>query len=130
VALLAERPAVPVDGALGEAMGTGSMSLLGLIDTGVLHRDRAVRGEAWRAAVNELQNDPELRSAIVGALGGNDDSSLGDFVLGIADERAQEALFYLATQARNSALRNKAATLLHELHVQSSAAPGTQSPGG
>jgi hypothetical protein len=130
VASLSQQRAVPIDGALAETHGTGSMTLQQLIDTGVLHADPAVRAQAWRAAVNQLQNDPELRSAITGMLGEPDDASLGDFVLGIADDRAQEALFYLATQANGSTLRNKAAALLHEIQVQSSAAPARRPPGG
>jgi hypothetical protein len=130
VASLTQQRAVPIEGALAETRGTGAMTLQQLIDTGVLSADPAVRAQAWRTAVNQLQNDSELRAAITGMLGESDDAALGDFVLGVADDRAQEALFYLATQASGSTLREKAAALLHELQVQSSAAPVTRSPGG
>jgi len=49
-------------------------------------------------------------------------------VLGIADQRAEDALFYLATQAKETGLRNRAAALIHEL--RGSPPPAARPPGG
>ena len=83
-------------------------SLPKLIDRGVRNKDRRVRAEAWRAVIELLQADPELSSA-----GSN---ALGDFVGDVASDRADEALFYAATEAREDRLRHKAAALWQKLH--------------
>jgi hypothetical protein len=84
-----------------------SAALPQLIDTGVRHEDRRVRADAWRAVIELLQADPELRAA-----GPN---ALGEFVSDVASDRADEALFYAATEAHKSRLRHKAAALWQQL---------------
>jgi hypothetical protein len=114
-ALLDARPPVPLSTNLVQALGARAMSLRQLLDLAVNNTDKGVRGIAMGAAVEALQTDPELRAAMFGSRPGLRDGIFGALVQGMERERAQEALFYVAMQARDSELRNGAATLIQRI---------------
>ena len=116
--VLAHHRPVALSGALAAALGTEAMPLGQLLDVGVHHADKSVRAAAMRAWVETLEGDEELRSAVLGTLTSMDDAALADLVRGMAGERAEETLFYVATQS-NGALRVKAAALLQQMHADS-----------
>jgi hypothetical protein len=112
VALL-ERPVGALPDQLAEALGTDQVTLRRLIETGVQHEDQTVRAEAMRVALDTLQSDPELQSALLGRFAA-DDGALGQLILEIGGERTHEALFNIATQARGD-LSHQAAALMQLL---------------
>ena len=121
--LLDRHPAVLLKAELKEALGVEAMSLKQLLDTSLNHAEKPVRAEATRTLLAAIKADGELRSALFSALAPMDETALGALVRRMAGDRAQEALFYLATQAWGSGLRNVAVTLLQQLQAEEHGAP-------
>jgi hypothetical protein len=120
LALLDQHPAVALSGELAQVLGTQRMSLRQLIDTSLHHGDKRVRSGAMRAALDAIQSDPTLGSELLDAFARTDSTVLAELVSGVAGDRAQEVLFYVATQARGGELRSKAVSLLQRLGVEPS----------
>ena len=85
------------------------------IDTGINHVDQGIRASAMREAVAALQADPNLRAAMFGTRPGMKGGIFGTLVEGMDTERAEEMLFYVAIGARDSQVRNDAATLIQQV---------------
>jgi len=115
--MLDGRPAVTLSDTLGTALGTRAMPLRQLLDTGINHVDQAIRSTAIREAVDALQADPSTRAAMFGARPGMDRGIFGALVEGMDTARAEEMLFYVALAARDSQVRNDAATLIQRVAV-------------
>jgi hypothetical protein len=112
--LLDRYPQVLLKAELAEALGTQAMPLRQLLDTSLNHAEKTVRAEATRSLLAAIEADDELRSALLAALPPKNDTALSALVRGMAGDRAEEALFYLATQAWGSGLRNMAVSLLQQ----------------
>jgi hypothetical protein len=117
VALLERYPPVRLKTELADALGTETLPLRQLIALALYNEVKEVRSEAMRASLAALEADADLRAAVVGSLAAMDDAFLGTLVRGLAGERTEEALFYVATQASGE-LRIKAARLLEQLHAE------------
>jgi len=116
--VLARHPRLHVNGILAERLGSDTMSLHDLIETALRQEDRDVRGDAMRTAVEVLEADPEFRRALHMTA---DATPLDDVVRDVGAARAEETLFYVATKASDSELRNRAVTLLDRMHARSGA---------
>jgi hypothetical protein len=114
--LLDAHPAASLEGKLAEALGADAMSLRQLVDTGLHHPYQTIRARAMRRFLGVLESDPDLGSAMLGTLAELDDAALGDLARSLAGDRAEEMLFYVATQASGE-LRSRAAALLEEMRT-------------
>lgn len=109
------HPPIPIKGRLAQALGTESAPFPMLADVALHNDDAAVRTEAVRAAVQALEGEPELRAAVISAVGGIGDPDLGNLIRGLAGERAEEVVRHVLTTARASELRIKASAVLQQL---------------
>ena len=114
-AVLDRGPPVALSDTLRAALGTSAMPLRQLLDTGINHVDQGIRASAMREAVAALQADPNLRAAMFGTRPGMKGGIFGTLVEGMDTERAEEMLFYVAIGARDSQVRNDAATLIQQV---------------
>jgi hypothetical protein len=108
---------VPVQGRLAEALGTSSATFSQLANAALHNEDAVVRNDAVRAAMQALEAEPDLRSAVISAVTGIGDPELGNIVRGIAGERAEEVVRHVLTAARGSELRIKASAVLQQLRT-------------
>jgi len=121
VGVLARHSRVHLGGALSAQFGTDTMSLHDLIDAALRQDDRDVRADAMRTAVQVLEGDPEFRRALHATPAASDGAPLDDLVRDVGSAHAEEALFYVATKATDSELRNRAVALLDRMHGGSGA---------
>jgi hypothetical protein len=115
--MFAKHPPVAVHGRLAEALGTTSATFTQLGDAALHNEDATVRNEAVRAAMQAIEGEPELRSAVISMATGIADPELGNIVRGIAGERAEELVRHVLTAARGSELRIKASAVLQQLRT-------------
>lgn len=113
--LLDAHAAVALSDGDAAALGARAMPLRRLLDTGVNHVDKDVRVTAIRAAVDALQSDPTLRAAMFGSRPGMAEGIFGALVENMETARAEELLFYVATAAQDSEVRNSAAALIQRV---------------
>ena len=114
--VIAHHPAVPVTGPLADALGAETVTLPQLLEAGLHHEDAAVRGEAIRVGLQTVQDDPELRAAIIRHLEPVDNEALATVLRaasGYSEDVAREALD--ASQAPE--LRLKASSVLQRLRA-------------
>ena len=114
--LLDRYPAASLQGKLADTLGEDSMPLRRLLQVGLQHPYRTTRERVMRRFLAEVESDADLDAAFLGSLAGVDDASLGDLVRRMAGERAEEMLFYVATQASGE-LRARAAAVLDKLRT-------------
>jgi hypothetical protein len=112
--LLDGYPQVLLKAELADALGTQAMPLRQLLDTSLNHAEKTVRAEATRSLLAAIEADSELRSALLTTLPPKNDTALTALVRRMAGDRAEEALFYLATQAWGSGLRTMAMALMQK----------------
>jgi hypothetical protein len=115
--MFARHPPIPIKGRLAQALGTDNASFTTVADAALHNEDAAVRTEAVRTAMQALEGEPELRSAVVSAVTGIGDPELGTIVRGLAGERAEEIVRHVLTTARASELRIKASGVLQQLRT-------------
>jgi hypothetical protein len=115
MAMFERHPPVPVTGRLADAIGGESATFMQLATAGVQNDDPVVRLEAVRAALQAVEAEPELRTALLSAVNGLADGDVSNLVRGAAGDKAEEIAMHIASQARTTELRAKASTLLREL---------------
>jgi hypothetical protein len=113
--ILESHAPIPLSGRLAQAIGGQSAGLMQIVNEGLHNEDPGIRLEAVRTAVQALEDDPELRVALLGAMVGMEDAQLGSLLRASAGERAEEFAMHLASNARSTELRSKASRLLREL---------------
>jgi hypothetical protein len=123
--MFARHAPIPIKGRLAQALGTDNASFTQVADAALHNEDAAVRTEAVRTAMQALEGEPELRSAVVSAVTGIGDPELGNIVRGLAGERAEEIVRHVLTTARASELRIKASGVLQQLRTNPVAANGS-----
>jgi hypothetical protein len=116
--LVMSHPPVPVSGRLAQALGSSSASLQQLIDAGLRHQDASVRSEAMRQSLRVIEAEPEFHTAALDALKGMGDADIGNLLRGVAGANAEEVATHVASQARGTELRIKAAGVLRELRAR------------
>jgi hypothetical protein len=111
-----DRPApVAVTPRLGQVLGTQTPTLRQLMEVGLHNEDPTMRSEAVRVGLQAVEAEPELRAAVLAAVGGMEDSTLVAILRGSAGERAEEVATNVATQTRVGELRVKASSVLQAL---------------
>ena len=117
ISILERHPPVAVAGQLAQAFGGNTATFHQLFDATLHQPDAGLRTEALHAALNAFEADPELRSSVLGMLGGVDDAVLGQMLRGVASLRAEELANQVATQAQTDELRSKALSVLQRLRT-------------
>jgi hypothetical protein len=111
-----DRPVpVPVTGRLVPVLGTQNPTLRQLMEVGLHNEDATLRSEAVRAGLQSVEAEPELRAAVLGAVGNMEETTLVAILRGSAGERAEEVAMNVATQTRVGELRVKASAVLQAL---------------
>jgi hypothetical protein len=113
--LFASQSPVPVTGRLAQTLGTETATFQQLMEAGMHNEDAGIRAEAVRAGLQGIERDANLRSAVLNGMNTMDDAQLGEFVRGMAGERAEEFMMHVATQSRASELRIKASSVLQQI---------------
>jgi len=117
MSVLERHPPLPVSGSLASAIGSDTATFRQLFDAAMHQGDAAVRNEAFRVSLNAFETEPELRSAVLSALGGTDEAALGQVLRGAAGPRAEELANQIASQAQTVEVRTKALSVLHRLRT-------------
>jgi hypothetical protein len=120
VALVSSHPPVPITGRLAAALGTDSATVQQLLETALHSDDAAVRSEGVRRTLQLLEAEPDLRSAVIGAVKGMDDATLAGALRSATPTHAEEITVHVATQSKVSELRVKASGVLQQIRAQKS----------
>jgi hypothetical protein len=115
IGMLERHAPVPVTGRLAELFGADSATFMQLVDAGLHNEDPVLRLESVRAAIQGIEGDGELRSALVGAANSIDIGELSMLVRSAAGDHADEITMNVATQAHATEIRTKASALLQQL---------------
>jgi hypothetical protein len=111
-----ERPIrLPPDGVLARIVGGATATGRQLADLALRRDDAEIRGEAVRAAVDAMLEDPSLERALLEPLEAVDDAVIAQAVSGIAGEAATELLSIVAERAPARPLGRRAARVLERL---------------
>ena len=97
---------------LSELLGVQAAPLRQILETGLRSEDAAVRADTVRTALQAIEGEPQIRTAIAQAVGGTDDASVGALLRGTAGEHAEEIARLVAGQTRIPQLRMKANVFL------------------
>jgi hypothetical protein len=119
--LFQQHAPVPVTGRLAQTLGSPTATFPQLFDAALHQPDAGIRSDALRTWLNGVETDAELRSALVSSLNSMDEAQLSNFVRNAAGEHAEELATQVATQARGSEIRSKAAGLLQMLRANGNA---------
>jgi hypothetical protein len=111
-----ERPIrLPPDGVLARIVGGTTATGRQLADLALRRDDAGIRGEAVRAAVDAMLEDPSLERALLEPLEAFDDAAIAQAMSGIAGEAAPGLLSIVAERARERPLGRRAARVLERL---------------
>ncbi|HZP42535.1 MAG TPA: zf-HC2 domain-containing protein [Candidatus Binatia bacterium] len=121
--LIDRHPPITLAGRLARTFSTPTLSLRELIEIGLHHEEREIRGEAIRTSLGAVENDPQL-AGLLDAVARMDDATLEQLVRRIAGEHAEEALVQVSTRASRGDLRMKATSVLEKLRASLRAAQG------
>jgi hypothetical protein len=113
--LFASQSPVAVTGRLAQTLGSETATFQQLMEAGMHNEDAGIRAEAVRAGLQGIERDANLRTAVLNTVNAMDDAQLGEFVRGMAGERAEEFMMHVATQSRASELRIKASSVLQQI---------------
>ena len=122
ISVLARHPPVAVTGRLAEALGGNTATFRQLFEAAMQQQDAELRTEALHASLGAFDAEPDLRSSVLRALGGVDDTTLGQMLRGIAGTRAEEIANQVATHAQAGELRSRALSVLQ--HLRTIGSPG------
>jgi hypothetical protein len=114
--LIARHSPVPVSGALADALGTDAATLPQLLNAALQQEDPTGRAEAIRAGLGTLQDDAELRAAVLHQLESVDTATLAT-ALGTATGHAEDVAQEVFGAAPVPELRVKASTVLQRLRA-------------
>jgi hypothetical protein len=121
--VLARSHPIPLSGRLAQALGSQAQ-LSEIVNAGLKNEDPSVRAEAVQTAVRSIENDTEMRSAVMGTLQAMDDGQLATMVRGMAGDHGEEFLIQFAGHARHSDLRTKTQQILQQYRLQPPQQPG------
>jgi hypothetical protein len=116
---------VPVTGRLREVAGTDNAGWDFVLSKASQHDDPALRADAIRAAVRAIENHPEMREGVTGALLRMDDEQLAAYVRARARSVEDEPVPFVKSivrYSRNSDLRSRAHELIRQLRTEDRAA--------
>jgi hypothetical protein len=113
--MFASQSPVPISGRLAQTLGGETATFQQLMEAGMHNEDAGIRAEAVRAGLQGIERDSNLRSAVLNTVNSMEDAQLGEFVRGMAGERAEEFMMHVATQSRASELRIKASSVLQQI---------------
>ena len=119
-----KRP-VPIEGLLAEALGSDQSTFQQIMAVALQVADSRVRGEALRACLRILDDDPELRSAVLQTLDGLDDAFLADWLTRSAGARAEEVARGTARLTGTRLLRRRAIGVVRILRTTDPARSGS-----
>jgi len=122
ISVLERHPPVAVTGRLAEALGGNTATFRQLFEAAMQQQDAELRTEALHASLGAFDAEPDLRSSVLRALGGVDDTTLGQMLRGIAGTRAEEIANQVATHAQAGELRSRALSVLQ--HLRTIGSPG------
>jgi hypothetical protein len=114
--VMAKTP-IPLSGRLAQALGPQAQ-LSDLITAGLRNEDPSIRAEAVQTAIRTIENNSEMRSAVMGTLQGMDDAHLATMVRGMAADHGEEFLIQAAGHARHGDLRAKTQQILQQYRLQ------------
>lgn len=113
--LIDRHPAIPVTGALADALASQSATLRQLVGLTLHHPDATVRAEALRTGIETLEAEPELFSPVVTALNDADSALVASLLRASAGEHAEVVARQVLREARAAQIRLKASSVLQRL---------------
>ena len=115
VELFQRHPPIPIAGKLRDAVGSDTATFMQLVDVGLHNEEPLVRLEAVRTAIHAIDAEPDLRAGLLGAVNGMDQTEVLGVIRSAAGDKAEEVTMNVASQARSTEIRAKAASLLQQL---------------
>jgi hypothetical protein len=73
-----------------------------------------------RTAIHAIDSEPDLRAGLLGAVNGMDQTEVLGVIRSAAGDKAEEVTMNIASQARSTEIRAKAASLLQQLRKPAS----------
>jgi hypothetical protein len=113
--LIDRHEAIPVTGAVAEALQSDSATFRELLDLSLSHVDATVRAEAVRTGLAALEADRTLYVAVVAELDHVDSGVLAKLVRSGAGEHAEELVRSVSQGPHAAKFRLKASSVLQEL---------------
>jgi hypothetical protein len=113
--LIDRHEAVPVTGAVAEALQSDFATLRQLLDLSLHHADATVRAEAVRTGLAAVEADRALYVAVVAELDHVDSDVLAKLLLSSANEHAEELARSVSQGAHAAKFRLKASSVLQTL---------------
>ena len=115
--IVVTHPPVPVTGRLATALGAETATVQQIVEAGLHNDDAGVRSEGIRRTLSLIEAEPDLRSALLGAMKTMDDGDLAGMMRNASPTHAEEIAVHIATQSRVSELRIKASGVLQQLRT-------------
>lgn len=119
------RASVPVTGRLREVAGTENAGWDFVLSKASQHDDPTLRADAIRAGVRAIENHPEMREGVIGALLRMDDEQLATYVRAMARSVEDEPVPFVKSivrYSRHSDVRSRAHALIRQLRAEERAA--------
>jgi hypothetical protein len=116
---------VPVTGRLRDKAGTDNAGWDFVLHTASQQDDPGLRADAIRAAVRAVENDPQMREGVTGALLRMDDQQLAEYVRALARSVEDEPVPFVKSvvrYSRDSDVRSRAHELIRQLRAEDRAA--------
>ena len=111
ISLAALDHPVPVEGLLAGALGADATNLTTLMSVAMQSGDAHLRADALRVGLGVIDDEPELRAAVLQKLDALDDAALADWLTEAARDHAEEVARQTARISRSGPLRRRAAAV-------------------
>jgi hypothetical protein len=115
---LDHRRPIAVTGRLAEASGKPEVDWEYLLRAASSHEEEDVRVEAFRAGVREVDQNPELRAAMLEAMNALDDAELAQFARAMVGENAQGLAKWAIRLVHTPELRGRLRAVVRQLRLE------------
>lgn len=110
--------AVPISGRLAEGLGSDTATYENLVQMAYGIDDPVTRSDAMRASARALDQDPQLKDALLRGLASMDDAALATYARAACRDRALEFMKRLAREVQTPELKDRARAVLRRVKEQ------------